>query len=127
MTLDGGGHAERARTRGRTERRVRAASRWRWPANCNCRRLTWQGRITQLMAKDTPAGAWNLEKAVAVQASAEKPVSTTPVWPAAPEPALFAGSMERRARFQRPCAAPRAAAGTLQAVPATGHEPDDPH
>ncbi len=34
--------------------------------------LAWQGRITQLTAKDTLAGAWNLEKAVAVQASAEK-------------------------------------------------------
>jgi len=34
--------------------------------------LVWEGRITQLTAKDTVAGAWSLDKAVAVQASAQK-------------------------------------------------------
>jgi translocation and assembly module TamB len=34
--------------------------------------MNWEGRITQLTARDTVAGAWNLDKAVAVQASAQK-------------------------------------------------------
>ncbi|MCB1777415.1 MAG: translocation/assembly module TamB domain-containing protein, partial [Candidatus Competibacteraceae bacterium] len=34
--------------------------------------LVWDGRITQLAAKNTVAGSWSLDKAVAVQASAQK-------------------------------------------------------
>ncbi|HRY18849.1 MAG TPA: translocation/assembly module TamB domain-containing protein [Candidatus Competibacteraceae bacterium] len=34
--------------------------------------LIWQGRITQLTAKETVMGAWSLAQAVAVQASAQK-------------------------------------------------------
>ncbi|MCP5159478.1 MAG: translocation/assembly module TamB domain-containing protein [Gammaproteobacteria bacterium] len=34
--------------------------------------LAWQGRITQLTAKDTVAGTWSLAQAVTVQASAQK-------------------------------------------------------
>jgi len=34
--------------------------------------LIWEGRITQLAAKNTVAGTWSLDKAVAVQASAKK-------------------------------------------------------
>ncbi|MCP5451694.1 MAG: translocation/assembly module TamB domain-containing protein [Gammaproteobacteria bacterium] len=71
VTLDGGGtpnaHELKAELSGDPGRFALAlAGKLQLPA------LTWQGRITQLMAKDTPAGTWNLEKAVAVQASAEK-------------------------------------------------------
>ncbi len=34
--------------------------------------LIWQGRITQLSAKDTVAGQWNLEKTAAIRASAQE-------------------------------------------------------
>ncbi len=34
--------------------------------------LNWQGRITQLSARDTVVGAWSLDKTVAVQAAADK-------------------------------------------------------
>lgn len=34
--------------------------------------LLWQGRITELSAKETAAGAWSLEKPAAVDASAQK-------------------------------------------------------
>jgi len=71
VTLDGGGtpnaHELKAELSGDPGRFALAlAGKLQLPA------LTWQGRITQLMAKDTLAGTWNLEKAVAVQASAEK-------------------------------------------------------
>ncbi|MER2602379.1 MAG: translocation/assembly module TamB domain-containing protein, partial [Candidatus Competibacter phosphatis] len=71
VTLDGGGtpnaHELKAELSGDPGRFALAlAGTLQLPA------LTWQGRITQLTAKDTLAGAWNLEKAVAVQASAEK-------------------------------------------------------
>lgn len=34
--------------------------------------MLWQGRITQLSARNTPAGNWNLEKPVTVRASAKE-------------------------------------------------------
>ncbi len=71
VTLDGGGtpdtHELKAELSGDPGRFTLAlAGKLQLPA------LVWQGRITQLSAKDTLAGTWNLEKAVAVQASAEK-------------------------------------------------------
>ncbi|QQS55487.1 MAG: translocation/assembly module TamB domain-containing protein [Candidatus Competibacteraceae bacterium] len=71
VTLDGGGtpdaHELKAELSGDPGRFALAlAGKLQLPA------LTWQGRITQLTAKDTLAGTWNLEKTVAVQAAADK-------------------------------------------------------
>ncbi|MDG4553342.1 MAG: translocation/assembly module TamB domain-containing protein [Candidatus Competibacter sp.] len=71
VTLDGGGtpdaHELKAELSGDPGRFALAlAGKLQLPA------LAWQGRITQLTAKDTLAGAWSLEKAVAVQAAADK-------------------------------------------------------
>ena len=71
VTLDGGGtpnaHTLKAELSGDPGRFALAlAGKLQLPT------LAWQGQITQLSAKGTVAGDWNLEKAVAVQASADK-------------------------------------------------------
>jgi translocation and assembly module TamB len=71
VTLDGGGtpdaHQLKAELAGDPGRFALAlAGKLQLPA------LVWEGRITQLTAKDTVAGTWSLDKAVAVQASAQK-------------------------------------------------------
>ncbi|CDI01027.1 exported hypothetical protein [Candidatus Competibacter denitrificans Run_A_D11] len=61
--------------------------------------MLWQGRITQLTAKNTPAGNWSLEKPAAVRASAKEASLDTACLSSAPTRLCLQGQWQQAGDF----------------------------
>ncbi len=98
FTLDGGGtpaaHDLKAELTGEPGRFLLALA-----GNLQTPSLLWQGRVTQLSARDTIAGAWNLDQPAMVRASAKAASLAAACLSSAPTRLCLQGQWEQSGNF----------------------------